>query len=235
MSGGTCPFHRVRGARENRPVALGGHRAFALPRWRGSAWGLSGVMVADVILEILMKLAEDRSGGDKKREGDRRSGWGPGGSALLICPPEGAEETGRRAADLAGDFKELLTAKAGFPRDCWQSVSWLCLLCRICGGWARAIRPRRRGWGCGPGWLILAGRRVRAGGDGGSGKSGGLSQDGGRVFPHPFSAPSQTWGGGKEGGAFGIPDGKSSGTRSWAFRISSFFSRLCFWESVVWC
>ena len=64
------------------------------------------MMVADVILEILMELTEDRSGSDKKREGERRSGWGLGGSALLICPPKGAKEMGRRAADLAGDLRD---------------------------------------------------------------------------------------------------------------------------------
>lgn len=63
-------------------------------------------MADDWILEFLMTRMEDRSGGDKKREGDRRSGWGPGGSSLLICPPKGAEETGRRAADLAGDLRD---------------------------------------------------------------------------------------------------------------------------------
>ena len=63
-------------------------------------------MVSDVILVFLMTMTEGRSGSDKKREGDRRAGWGPGGSALLICPPEGAEETGRRAADLAGDLRD---------------------------------------------------------------------------------------------------------------------------------
>ena len=143
---------------------------------------------------------QERHGFDKKREGDRRSGCGPGGSSLLICPPKGGRRDGATRRRSGGRFKRLLTAKVGFPRDCGQFVFWLCLLCRICGGGARAIRPRRRGWGCGPGWLILAGRRGRAGGMGGSGKSGGLSQDGGRVFPRPFSAPSQTWGGGKEGG-----------------------------------
>lgn len=115
-------------------------------------------------------------------------------------PAGGGRRDGATRRRSGGRFKRLLTAKAGFPRDRGQSVFWLCRLCRIFGGGARAIRPRRRGWGCGPGWLILAGRRVRAGGMGGSGKSGGLSQDGGRVFPPPFSASSQTWGGGKEGG-----------------------------------
>ncbi len=63
-------------------------------------------MVSDVILVFLMTMTEGRSGSDKKREGDRRSGWGPGGSSLLICPLEGAEETGRRAADLARDLRD---------------------------------------------------------------------------------------------------------------------------------
>lgn len=63
-------------------------------------------MVSDVILAFLITWMEGRSGSDKKREGDRRSGWGPGGSALLTRPPEGAEETGRRAADLAGDLRD---------------------------------------------------------------------------------------------------------------------------------